>query len=176
MFNYNCNRPCRLCNRSIISQSVTIVTVNGVDTLVVDIPRATYMNKTPYCITIAQPIPTAATLAMPVAISIGGVTTTVYPLTTRNCIQVMASQIQSHTRYKTCVQTNGTSGVFKALDVLPCAMIAVLPSLPVVTPAAPTTPTVAAVERSAAVKSAKPKTADSVKISANTVTVNKEAK
>lgn len=185
MYNYNCNKPCRLCDRSIISQSVTVITVNGTDTLVIDLPSGTYMNKTPYCITIAQPIPTTATIAMPVAISIGGVTTTVYPLTTCNCLQVTACQIATHTRYKTCVSTNGVSGSFRVLNTLPCSRIEPLPSLPVAAAAAASatvsasvaTPTVkTTVAKTSATTTAKPKTAESVTISAQNVTVNKEDK
>lgn len=173
MYNYNCNSPCRLCDRSIISQSVTVITVNGVDTLVIDLPAGNYMNKTPYCITIAQPIPTTATISMPVAISIGGVTTTVYPLTTKNCIQVTACQLSTHTRYKTCVITNGVTGTFRVLNDLPCSRIEVLPSLPIVAAAAASSPVVRAATKST---TAKPKSAESVNINAQNVTVNKEDK
>ena len=131
------------------------------------------MNKTPYCITIAQPIPTTATISMPVAISIGGVTTTVYPLTTKNCIQVTACQLSTHTRYKTCVITNGVTGTFRVLNDLPCSRIEVLPSLPIVAAAAASSPVVRAATKST---TAKPKSAESVNINAQNVTVNKEDK
>ena len=41
----------------VISQSVTIVTVDGTDTLVVDLPARTYGDNCKICIVIAQTIP-----------------------------------------------------------------------------------------------------------------------
>ena len=75
----NCKSSCKLCDKLIISQSVTIVTVDGTDTLVIDLPARAYNDGCKYCIIIAQAIPTTATIATPVAFSIGGDTTTVYP-------------------------------------------------------------------------------------------------
>ena len=94
-----------------------LVPVGGVDTLVIDLPAGNYENCGQYCI-VVRTLPANVTVNMPVAISIGGVTTT-----------------------------------------------------------APAPATVS-VERAttATVRAAKPKTADNVTISANTVTVNKEAK
>ena len=72
-----CKPSCKLCDNLIISQSVTVVTVDGTDTLVIDLPARFYGDGCKYCIVIAQTIPTTATIAMPVALSIGGDTTTV---------------------------------------------------------------------------------------------------
>lgn len=143
---YNCNRQCnRLCPHLIISQSLTVVTVDGTDTLLIDIPAGTYAACETYCIIIAQNRPTTATVDMPVAISIGGVTTTVYPLVCcKTGLQAVACQVNGRTKIKTLVQTNTTSGVFKALCGLGDCCINRLRSLPVVeTAAAPATPTVA---------------------------------
>lgn len=122
---------CKLCDKIIISTSVTVVTIDGTDTLVIDIPAATYANYHRYNIVIAQTIPTTATIGMPVAISIGGDTTTVYPLTTCDCAQVTACAIRTRTKYPVMVITNSTSGVFRVLANLSCAPNNNLASLPV---------------------------------------------
>ena len=79
---YNCNqcKPNRLCPHYIISDSVTVVTVDGVDTLLIDLPAGTYGNCEKYCIIVRTLPSTGVMVNMPVAISIGGNTTTVYPL------------------------------------------------------------------------------------------------
>lgn len=133
---YNCNNNCnRLCSNLVISTTVTVVTVDGTDTLVIDIPAATYSNHCKYCLVIAQSIPTTATVTMPVAISIGGDTTTVYPLVcSKTCLQAVACQVSTRTKYCTVVQTNTTSGVFRVLSGLKAYCPEVLASLPVVAP------------------------------------------
>ena len=134
-----CKPSCKLCKNLIISQSVTIVTVNGVDTLVIDLPERAYNDGCKYCVVIAQTIPTTATIVTPVAFSIGGDTTTVYPFVRCDCSQVTACAIRTRTRYSTIVSTNSIGGVFKSLGGLcPCPTNN-LESLPV--PA--TTPAVA---------------------------------
>ena len=101
-FNGQCDR---LCPNTVISQSLTVVTVNGTDTLLIDIPAGTYANGCCYSLIIAQNRPTTATVDMPVAISIDGNTTTVYPLVcNRTCLQATACQISGGTRIKTIVQ------------------------------------------------------------------------
>ena len=133
----SCNRNCnRLCPNLIISTSVAVVTVNGTDTLLINIPEGTYANGCKYCIVVAQSIPSTATINMPVAVSIGGNTTTVYPLTNRCCAQVTACAIRTRTRYPVCVFTSATGGTFKVLSGLSCAPNNALASIPVpVTPA-----------------------------------------
>ena len=133
----SCNNVCKLCNRLIISNSVTVVTVDGVDTLVIDIPLQAYMNCEKYCIVVAQPIPTTATITMPVAISIGGNTTTVYPITLCNCVQINACAIRTRTKYSTRVYTSATGGTFRLLGNVNCYPQNNLESLPI-----PTTTTV----------------------------------
>ena len=140
-----CNNNCKICSRFIISTSVTVVAVGGVDTLVIDVPTGTYGNQCRYCLVVAQAIPTAATVAMPVAISIGGDTTTVYPLVRCDCSQVTACGISSRTKYPLVVATNATGGVFKVLRNLPRCPVDALASLP-----APAAATAAAVAEPAA--------------------------
>lgn len=134
-----CKPSCRLCNRLIISQSITVVTVDDVDTLVVDLPSQAYNNGEKYCIVFAQTIPTTATISMPVAFSIGGDTTTVYPFVRCNCSQVTACGIRTRTRYSTVVSTTSTGGVFKSLGGLSSCPVNNLISLPVTTTTTTTT-------------------------------------
>jgi hypothetical protein len=131
---YNCKNNCnRLCPNFVPSTSITVVAIDGVDTLVIDIPTGVYGNGCQYCIFTLQAIPEAATVNMPVAISIGGDTTTVYPLVAcKTCIQATASQVRTRTRYCTVVQTNTVSGVFKAYSGLSIYCPDVLASLPIV--------------------------------------------
>lgn len=136
-----CSPSCKLCRNLVISQSVTIVTVDGTDTLVVDLPLRAYDNGSKYCIVIAQTIPTTATIGMPVAFSIGGDTTTVYPFTRCDCSQVTACGIRTRTRYSTVVSTTPTGGVFKSLGGLSCSPTNNLASLPAPTEEAVTTTT-----------------------------------
>ena len=130
----NCDKNCnRLCPNLIISTAVTLVTVGGTDTLLINIPAGTYKNGCKYCIVVAQSIPTTVPIGTPVAISIGGDTTTVYPLTNRCCAQVTACAIRTRKRYPVCVSTTATGGTFKVLYGLSCAPNNALESLPVTT-------------------------------------------
>lgn len=133
-----CKPACKLCNNLIISQSITVITVDGTDTLVIDLPAGTYGDGCKYCIVIAQAIPAAATINMPVAFSIGGVTTTVYPFVRCNCSQITACGIRTRTRYSTIVSTTATGGVFKSLGGTCCCPNNNLRSLPAPTVAAAT--------------------------------------
>ena len=126
-----CKPSCKLCDNLVISQSVTVVTVDGTDTLVIDLPERTYGNGCKYCIVIAQTIPDTATINQPVAFSIGGDTTTVYPFVRCDCSQITACAIRTRTRYSTIVSTSATSGVFKSLGGLCQCPTNVLASLPV---------------------------------------------
>ncbi len=127
----SCKNSCRLCDKLIISQSVSIVTVNGVDTVVIDLPEMAYNDGCKYCIIIAQAIPTTATIGSPVAFSIGGDTTTVYPFVKCDCSQITVCGIRTRTRYATIVSTNAIGGVFKSLGGLSCYPTNNLTSLPV---------------------------------------------
>jgi hypothetical protein len=126
----NCNKDCKICNRIVISTAVTVVTVDGTDTLVIDLPAGPYLDRCNYCIVIAQTIPTTATIAMPVAFSIAGDVTTVYPFINCNCTQVTACGVQTRTRYPVTVHTNTVSGVFRSSRALCCYPSTNLASLP----------------------------------------------
>ncbi len=128
-----CNGNCKLCDSIVISDSVSVLTVAGVDTLVIDIPAASYRNKESICLVIAQAIPDTATINMPVAISIGGVTTTVYPLVNFNCAQATACSVRTRTRYKLMIQTTPTGAIFKACARLACAPNNNLAAIPAAT-------------------------------------------
>lgn len=127
---------CKICNRAVFSDSVSIVGT----TLVIDIPARSggYANCEKLCLFVIQSIPTAATIAMPVAISIGGDTTTLYPLTKCDCSQVTACGIRTRHRYVVKVATTSTSGVFKVLNGLCCAPQNNLSSIPAPTTTTPT--------------------------------------
>lgn len=115
------NQNCQLCPNLVISTGVSIVTIDGADTLVIDIPSGIYQNNRKVCLIIAQTIPTTATIGTPVAISVGGDTTTVYPLVDCTCTQVTACAIRSRRKYPTKILTNATSAVFKCFGNLSCA-------------------------------------------------------
>lgn len=121
----------RLCNNLVISDSVTVVTVDGTDTLVIDVPATTFADGCRYEIVVAQTIPETATINMPVAISIGGSTDVVYPLTRCDCTQITACAIRTRTKYPVLVATNAIGGVFKVLRRLPCYPDNRLRTLPV---------------------------------------------
>lgn len=111
-----CKPTCQLCNRLVISQSVTFTDGN----LVINLPEGSYNNGQKYCIVIAQAIPATTTINAPVVITIGA-GTVLYPLTNRCCAQVTACAIRTRTRYSTVVSTTTTGGTFKLLgSTCPC--------------------------------------------------------
>ena len=117
----NCiNKNCRLCRNIVISTAVTVVAVDGVDTLVIDIPAGFYADCRRVCLVVAQTIPDDATINMPVAISIGGDTTIVYPIVNCDCSQVTACAIRTRTKYGLRISTSATSAVFRSLKPLTC--------------------------------------------------------
>lgn len=105
-----------LCSHIVISQSVTYS--NNV--LTIDLPAGAYENGGTYCLVIAQDIPTDTTIAADVAITIGGDTTTTYPLVNNNCTNIQAYQIQTRVKYPTIVSTNIGEGVFKLSNNINC--------------------------------------------------------
>lgn len=133
-----CKNNCKICDRLVISTSVTVAAVGGVDTVLIDIPAASYNDCQRLCLVIAQTIPDTATINAPVAITIGGDTTTVYPLVRCDCSQATACAIRTRTRYPLRVSTNATGAVFKALRGLSCCPDNRLQAIP--SPAAATTP------------------------------------
>ena len=124
----NCS-PCnRICNRLIISDSVTF----SDDTLLIDIPAGTYFDNNKYCIVVAQNIPAETTITAPVEITIGGVTDTTYPLLSPCLGPVTACSINSRTRYSTVVRTGTDSGSFVLTGRIPCSQcVRNLASLPI---------------------------------------------
>jgi hypothetical protein len=138
----NCfNKDCRLCPNMIFSTAVTVVTIEGTDTLVIDVPAGLYRDKCKYCLAIIQTIPTTATINMPVSISIAGDTSVVYPIVNCDWRQVTACGIRTRTKYPLCLSTSATSGVFRTLRKLYCypqETLAVIPA----TATATATPTV----------------------------------
>lgn len=130
----NCvNSSCQLCKNLVISSSVSIITIDGTDTLVIDIPTATYNDCQKVCLVITQTIPTTATIGTPVAISIGGDTTTVYPLVKCDCTPVTACALRTRKRYPLKVSTSSTSAVFKVLGGLSCSPNTRISSIPIAT-------------------------------------------
>lgn len=160
----SCKPACKLCDKLVISQSVTVVAVDGVDTLVIDLPAQTYGDNCKYCIIVAQNIPAEATVYMPVAFSIGGDTETVYPFTKCDCSQLTVCAIRSRTRYSTVVSTNAIGGVFKSLGGTSCCPQNNLRSLPV---PATTTPAVAELRLSTPGKITKTTTTTKKEVVAN---------
>lgn len=103
-----CNNTCRLCNRLILSQTVTFDT----DTLTINIPAGAYGDCEKYCLVIAQAIPDATTVTAAVVITIGAGTTE-YPLT--DCVgnAVTAGMLQTRMRYPLRVATTPIGGSFR---------------------------------------------------------------
>ena len=128
-----CKNSCNECRRKVYSDAITVVTIDGVDTLVVDIPAQTFNNCQRGCIVLIQNIPATATINMPVAISIAGDTTTVYPVVRCDCSQVTACSLRTRARYPFKVSTNATGGVFKILKNLSCSPNNNLQSIPATT-------------------------------------------
>lgn len=116
-----CNNSCNECPRKVYSSSISVVTVDTVPTLVVDVPLQSFRNCQRGCLVLTQSIPDTATVSTPVAVSIGGVTTTVYPVVSCNCNQVTACALRTRRRYPFKVATNSTGAVFKILKNLSCA-------------------------------------------------------
>lgn len=127
-----CNKSCNECPRKIYSVSATLVTVDGVQTLVIDVPQQSFRNCQRGCLVITQALPAATTITTPVAISIGGVTTTVYPVVSCNCAHITACALRPRRRYPFKVSTNATGAVFKILKNLSCAPDNNLTEIPVI--------------------------------------------
>ena len=152
----NCiNNNCKLCKNLVISTAVTVVTIDGTDTLVIDIPSSgCYCNGNKVCLVVAQTVPTTATITMPVAISIGGDTTTVYPILDKCCRPITACAIRTRTKYALRIETTATSAIFKSLNKLSCYPETPLASIPVTT-----TATTLSVEEPVVLRAVKTKTA-----------------
>ena len=132
-----CIKNCKLCNRFILSQSVTFTGGN----LIVNLPAGSYGNGKNYCIVLAQTIPTTTTINASVVFTIG-TSTTQYPFVNCNCTPVHANQVRTRRIYQTRVNTAVNTGVFKYVGrcPLPCDATTVNQSIPVpTTSATPTT-------------------------------------
>ena len=129
----NCKPVCKLCDKLILSQSVTFTGGN----LVINLPAGSYNNHEKYCIVVAQAIPDTTTISAPVFITIGTGTVN-YPLTKRNCAQVTACGIRTRTKYSVCVVTNSTGGSFRMLGEPCCSPTNNLTSIDGTDPAATT--------------------------------------
>lgn len=131
-----CIRNCKLCNKFIISQSVTFSS----GTLIVNLPDGNYGNGCKYCIVIAQTIPSTVTINTPVVFTIG-TGTTQYPFVNCDCTPIFASQIRTRRLYQVRVNTAISTGVFKYIGncKLPCPAGTVAISLPITTTTQPTT-------------------------------------
>ena len=127
----SCSNVCKLCDRLIISESVTF----AAGTLTINIPAGSYANGCKYCIVVAQTIPAATTITAPVVITIGTGTET-YPLVNRCCAQVTACAIRTRTKYSTVVSTDATGGTFKLLGKPCCSPNNALPAIDGTAPAA----------------------------------------
>lgn len=130
----SCKPVCKLCDKLVISSGVTFTGGN----VIINIPAGDYRNGCKYCLVVAQAIPTTATIAAPVVITIG-TGTEQYPLTRCDCSQVTACGIRTRTRYSTIVSTNATGGTFKMLGRPCCSPNNSLGSINGTAPAAPTT-------------------------------------
>ena len=105
-----CVRNCRLCDKFIISNSITFTGGN----LVVNLPANAYENCQKYCIVLAQTIPEATTINAPVVFTIGAGTEQ-YALVNKCCKPVSATSVRTRTRYSTVVETTSTTAIFKML-------------------------------------------------------------
>ena len=110
----SCKNICKLCDKLVLSQSITF---DGTS-LVINLPAGSYNNNTKYCIVLAQSIPSTVTINAPVVFTIG-TGTVQYPLVNRCCRPVSACGVRTRTKYSVCVETTPTTAVFKMLGE-PC--------------------------------------------------------
>lgn len=185
----NCNQCVnRLCPHYIIADSASVILVGGVSTLVIDLPEGTYGNCQKYCI-VVRTLPDNVTVNMPVAITIGGVPETVYPLVcSKTGLQAVGCQVRGRSRIQVCVRTTATGGIFRAICGLGSYCPDVLASLPAPAVAPPTTPVAQNVAARSVVSptattttakkasTTKSSTVDTMTVNASNVTVNKEDK
>lgn len=127
-----CRSSCKLCNKLVISTAVTFA--NG--ELIITLPAGSYNNNEKYCIVVAQAIPTTTTIGAPVVIQIGSGTVT-YPLTRCDCVQAVACNIRTRTRYETKVETSPTGGTFRLIGKVCCSPDNSLNAIDGIAPATP---------------------------------------
>lgn len=123
-----CVQNCKLCDKFILSQTITFDGTN----LVVNLPVGSYGNCQKYCIVLAQTIPTTTTINAPVVFTIG-TGTTLYPFLNCDCTPIFASQVRTRKIYPTRVNTAVDTGVFKYIGKckLPSNATTTIQSLPV---------------------------------------------
>ena len=137
-----CKNVCKLCDRLILSQSITFTAGTGgaPGMLVVNLPAGSYNNNCKYCIVLAQAIPATTTIGAPVVFTIG-TGTQLYPLVNRCCRPVTACGVRTRTKYSVCVETTATGATFKMLGNPACQpnnnLRAVNGTAPVTEPATP---------------------------------------
>lgn len=131
----SCKNICKLCDRFVISQSITFTGGN----LVINLPAGSYNNNCKYCIVLAQTIPTTTTIGAPVIITIG-TGTQQYQLVNNCCRPITACGVRTRTRYSVIVETTATGGVFKMLGNPCCQPNNNLRSINGTAPATPTAP------------------------------------
>ena len=131
-----CITNCSLCKNLVISQAITFTDGN----LVVNLPQMSFSNGCKYCIVFAQSIPDTTTVNAPVVFTIGTGTTN-YQFLNKCCAPVLASQIRTRKKYKVCVSTSETTGVFKYIGdcPLPTTSVTAAQSIPVPTDTTPAT-------------------------------------
>lgn len=125
-----CTNSCNECPRKVYSSSVTFGTVNGIPTLIVNVPQQTFENCSRGCIVLVQNIPDTATISAPVAVTIGS--GTVYYNVVDDCGNaVTAAMLRTRRRYPFKVSTTSTTGVFRILKNLSCVSVNTVASIPV---------------------------------------------
>ena len=122
-----CIKQCRLCDKFILSQSITF---DGTS-LVVNLPANSYGNRCKYCIVFAQAIPETTVINAPVVFTIG-TGTTQYPFVNCDCTPIYASQVRTRRIYSTRVNTAVNDGVFKYIGkcCLPSNATTLVQSIP----------------------------------------------
>lgn len=111
-----CKKVCRICDRLVLSQSITFDGTN----LIVNLPAGSYNNNEKYCVVLAQSIPTTATIGAEVLFTIGDGTVE-YPLVNKCCRPVTACGVRTRTKYSLFVQTTATTATFRMLGNPSCA-------------------------------------------------------
>lgn len=111
----SCKNTCKLCDRLIISQAIS---VTG-NTLIVNLPAGSYNNNEKYCIILGQTIPASTPIGASVVFTIG-TGTQQYPLVNKCCRPITACGVRSRYKYSVCVETTATGATFKMLGNPAC--------------------------------------------------------
>ena len=111
----SCKNVCRICDRLVLSQSITFDGTN----LIVNLPAGSYNNNEKYCVILAQTIPTTTTIGAEVLFTIGDGTVQ-YPLVNKCCRPVTACGVRTRTKYSLVIQTTATTATFRMLGNPSC--------------------------------------------------------